>query len=423
SLQQLLLLVQDYSCLSGEHFELASGVEGSGFDKATSLEQTHRLADTMMQFTIDLLREMQRDNSKDNVILSPFSIALALSQLALGAANQTEKHLLEALHVEALPCLHQMLSSVRKELTKTVLDMAARIYLQKGFEVKEKFLEDSERFYGAKPETLSGDGEDDLLAINNWVKEATNGQIPSFLTELPQSVVMILLNAVHFQGFWRHKFSPSLTAPDMFRLNDEFMVSVEMMKAQKYPLSWFTLDDLDVQVAKFPFKGNMSFVAIVPNQFEWNITQVLVSLNQAELRSRFPREKPTLVKMPKLHLDYQVELNQALRRLGLGELFSRPDLQHISEGPLFVSSIQHQSALRLAEDGVEASAATGVLMSRSISTFSLNQPFVFIIYEETTGIPIFLGNIQNPNPSAPQQRIEQQDSPDDKNVVQGVIPK
>uniref|UniRef100_A0A8D0L569 Serpin family F member 2 n=1 Tax=Sphenodon punctatus TaxID=8508 RepID=A0A8D0L569_SPHPU len=374
-------------------------VEGSGFDKATSLEQTHRLADTMMQFTIDLLREMQRDNSKDNVILSPFSIALALSQLALG-------NIPKPVGSRASPSGYFFFCT----------------YSQR-FEVKEKFLEDSERFYGAKPETLSGDGEDDLLAINNWVKEATNGQIPSFLTELPQSVVMILLNAVHFQGFWRHKFSPSLTAPDMFRLNDEFMVSVEMMKAQKYPLSWFTLDDLDVQVAKFPFKGNMSFVAIVPNQFEWNITQVLVSLNQAELRSRFPREKPTLVKMPKLHLDYQVELNQALRRLGLGELFSRPDLQHISEGPLFVSSIQHQSALRLAEDGVEASAATGVLMSRSISTFSLNQPFVFIIYEETTGIPIFLGNIQNPNPSAPQQRIEQQDSPDDKNVVQGVIPK
>lgn len=69
-----------------------------------------------------------------------------------------------------------------------------------GFEVKQMFLEDSERFYKAKPVTLSGNNEADVVAINNWVKEATKGQIPSILSELPASTVMVLLNAVHFKG-------------------------------------------------------------------------------------------------------------------------------------------------------------------------------------------------------------------------------
>lgn len=34
----------------------------------------------------------------------------------------------------------------------------------------------------------------------------------------------------------------------MFHLDEEFGVSVEMMKAQKYYLSWFMLDSPDVQV-------------------------------------------------------------------------------------------------------------------------------------------------------------------------------
>lgn len=66
--------------------------------------------------------------------------------------------------------------------------------------MKEKFLEDSEQFYGAKPVTLSGIEEDDLAAINKWVKEATNGQIPTFLQQLPANTVMLLLNAIHFHG-------------------------------------------------------------------------------------------------------------------------------------------------------------------------------------------------------------------------------
>lgn len=37
-----------------------------------------------MKFSIDLLREVQQENDRSNVILSPLSIALALSHLALG---------------------------------------------------------------------------------------------------------------------------------------------------------------------------------------------------------------------------------------------------------------------------------------------------------------------------------------------------
>lgn len=79
-----------------------------------------------------------------------------------------------------------------------------------GFEVKEKFLEDSEKFYEAKPMTLSGISEDDLIAINKWVKEATNGQIPTFLQQLPENTVMLLLNAIHFHGELHRPYFSSL---------------------------------------------------------------------------------------------------------------------------------------------------------------------------------------------------------------------
>ncbi|XP_069729991.1 alpha-2-antiplasmin [Phaenicophaeus curvirostris] len=408
---------------SGEN--ASSEKEGEAEDKNCEVpwKKSQKLADGLMRFSIDLMKEVQLESHRTNVILSPLSIAIALSHLALGAENQTEKRLLEVMHLESVPCLHHMLGTLRRRLTESTLSLASRLYLQKGFEVKEKFLEDSEKFYAAKPMTLSGISEDDLVAINKWVKEATHGQIPTFLQQLPASTVMLLLNAIHFHGFWRTKFNVSFTGPDVFHLDNEFVVPVEMMKAQKYPLSWFTLEPQDIQVAKFPFKTNTSFVVIAPNQHTWNTSRVLQNIPYKQLCRLFPREVPTAVKIPKIKLDYQLELNKVLSQMGLRELFTSPDLQKITDEPLFVSSIQHQSTLELKEDGVEASAATSVAISRSVSSFSLDRPFVFIIFDDETGIPLFIGCVQNPNPNAAPQRKEPRDSSESTDVNKHPMPK
>ena len=69
-----------------------------------------------------------------------------------------------------------------------------------GFPIKDDFLEQSERLFGAKPVKLTGRQEEDLANINQWVQEATEGKIENFLSELPDNTVLLLLNAIHFHG-------------------------------------------------------------------------------------------------------------------------------------------------------------------------------------------------------------------------------
>ncbi|NWV00775.1 A2AP protein, partial [Upupa epops] len=421
------VLAGDVSCHEQPLLGETASSDEEGEDEEECCEMTWkkspRLADGLMRFSIDLLREVQLESNGTNVILSPLSIVLALSHLALGAVNQTEKHLLEVMHLESVPCLHHMLGTLRRRFTESSLSLASRLYLGKGFEVKEKFLEDSEEFYGAKPMTLSGISEDDLIAINKWVKEATKGQIPTFLQQLPGNTVMLLLNAIHFHGFWKNKFDASFTGPDVFHLDNEFVVPVEMMKAQKYPLSWFTLESQDIQVAKFPFKSNMSFVVIVPYHYTWNTSHVLENFPYKQLCRLFPKEVPTTVKIPRIKLDYQLELNKVLSQMGLQELFTNPNLQKITDDPLVVSSIQHQSTLELKEDGVEASAATSIAISRSVSAFSLNRPFILMIFEDETGIPLFIGSVQNPNPNAAPQLKDARNLHETRENLEDPMPK
>lgn len=57
-----------------------------------------------------------------------------------------------------------------------------------------------------------------------------------------------LLNA----GFWRSKFDPNLTKRDVFHLDEQFMVPVEMMEAHSYPLRWSLLEQPEIQVSGIP---------------------------------------------------------------------------------------------------------------------------------------------------------------------------
>ncbi|KAM6163004.1 alpha-2-antiplasmin [Rhynchocyon petersi] len=382
-------------------------------------EQTRRLAKAMMAFTADLFSVVAQASNSPNLILSPLSVALALSHLALGARNQTLQRLRQALHMDSQSCLPHLLSQLCKDLDPGAFRLAARMYLQKGFPIRDDFLEQSEQLFGAKSMSLTGRQEDDLANINQWVKEATAGKIENFLLELPENTVLLLLNAIHFQGLWRSKFDPSLTQRDTFHLNEQFTVPVDMMRAYKYPLRWFLLEQPEIQVARFPFKNNMSFVVIMPVQFEWNVSQVLANLSWDTLNHPSMQERPTNVRLPKLRLKHQLDLVATLSQLGLQELFQAPDLRGISEQSLVVSSVQHQSTLDLSEAGVEAAAATGMVMSRmSPSSFIVNRPFLFFLSEDTKGLPLFVGYVRNPNPGGEPELKEQQDSPNIKDSSQ-----
>ncbi|XP_018413153.1 PREDICTED: alpha-2-antiplasmin [Nanorana parkeri] len=427
-----------FSTRTTENAEMTSPVDlkyddSSEDDKVSSSENTcngdlsreemRKFADAMMTFSKDLLKQVYLESTSPNVVVSPLSIALGLLHLTLGAEKETEKELLQTLHVESLPCLHEKLQKISKRLVQTALSIAARIYVQKGFQIKKSFLEKSEKLYRSKPVNLGPSMKENVKSINKWVSDATKGKITNFLTSIPEEVVLILLNAIHFKGIWKNKFDPSQTSEDTFFVNDEESKLVDMMHAALYPLSYHMVEKLDSQVARLPFKGNMSFVIVMPYQTEWNVSNILDKLNKSELYSRFHKQKPTTLKVPKLNLNFKLELTRALSNLGLGKLFTDPDLGRISNEDLVVSSVEHQATLDLNEDGVEAAGATAILTSRSLSTFSVNRPFFFFLIDDNTGVVLFCGYVRDPKPDSLKKKREPSLNPEIKFLHKGSIPK
>lgn len=361
----------------------------------TSQQIKRAVGNGIMKLGLSYLESLKPSPEQPNVIISPLSLSVALSQLMLGAMNETEELLLQHLHADELPCYHTALSTLLHNFQKRSLPIASRIYLQTGFEPKPEFMEDSQKLYDSEPATLTTVNE-----VNEWVKKATDGYISEFLTSLPVNPVMMLINAMHFKGEWLTRFDPKFTSTEYFYIDEMQLVNVDMMLGAKYPLSIFTHVELDAQVARFPFKGDRSLLVVMPTSGHVNMSAIVAKLNISDVYTRFPRERNMQVKLPKFKLEFNQDLQDAMTSMGLGMLFSKPNLGRISDGPLFVSSVQHMSSVEINEEGAKAAAATSVVISRSNLSFTVNQPFFFAIMDDLSQTPLFMGVITNPNPGA-----------------------
>ncbi|KAM9332745.1 alpha-2-antiplasmin [Pholidichthys leucotaenia] len=367
--------------------------EAEGCRGNLSPEDHRALGKSIEQLGLKLLENLPVSPEHPNVILSPLSLAFALAHLTLGAHNETEKLLLQTLHAHDVPCYHHLLGSLVPHFSHKSLEVAARTYVRPGFQVKLSFIEDSLARYQSQPVPIVSVEE-----VNQWVQNATKGHISSFLESIPHDVVLMLLNAVFFKGEWERQFDQEATSKGEFYLDKENSVSVDMMKSPQYPLRLLHHPELQAQVASFPFKGNTSFLIVLPSG---NFSMLLNKLNISDLYKRLPQVTLMQVSLPKVKLDYRQELQGALTSMGLGSLFSGPDLSGISDEPLRVSSVLHATTVELSEEGVEASAATVVTSMRSVSVFSVNSPFLFALVDDASLAPLFMGIITNPAPNGP----------------------
>ncbi|XP_019729848.1 serpin peptidase inhibitor, clade F (alpha-2 antiplasmin, pigment epithelium derived factor), member 2b [Hippocampus comes] len=360
-------------------------------------EATDAIATAIRKLGVQLLQNLKTTQEQPNVIISPFSIALALSQLALGAVNETEELLMQHLHGNTITCFHHAVHHILGQLRNSDLKIATRIFLRRGFTPKDDFLQESKRLYDSEPAVLES-----VKQLNDWVENATNGKMKDFLSALPPNMLLMLINAIHFKGEWEARFDPRFTTTGAFFLDDKHMVNVDVMESSKHPLSFLFDSELESQVASFPFVKGMSFLVIMPMSGHVNVSSLAPKLNITSIYARLPKQRVVHVKVPKFKMEYAQELQEVFTKLGLGDMFSSPNLADIADGPLLVSSILHKAAMEINEEGAEASAATTVVISRSSNpVFYLSHPFLFALVDDKTHVPVFMGVINNPNPGAP----------------------
>jgi serpin B len=218
---------------------------------------------------------------------------------------------------------------------------------------------------------------------------------------------MVLLNAIYFNGIWSKKFNDNGTKLRNFRKIDGSNIEVPMMS--KEDTLEYAFNDL-FQAIRLPY-GNKQYnmVVVLPSEGKSSkdVIDELNAENWNNWMKSFANEDHVVVQMPRFKFAFNLELKEALKKMGMEQAFSPAlsDFSGISGDPdLFISSVIHKSYIDVNETGTEAAAVTAITFTTtSVGPepvkkiyFIVDKPFVFAITEKDTGAILFIGEVRNP---------------------------
>ncbi|MBF2077302.1 MAG: serpin family protein [Synechococcales cyanobacterium T60_A2020_003] len=373
------------------------------------------VATAQNQFGFKLFSEVMQEDSGQNVVISPSSVAIALSMLYNGADGTTQAAIAQALELQSFSIedVNQanaaLITSLESADPQVKLNIANALWGNEGTSFEAAFLQQNAEFYQAEIATLNFADPLALQTINTWVSEQTQGKISEILSSLQLDDLLVLVNAIYFKGSWTRAFNPDLTSDRPFFLLDGREISHPQM-TQSGEFSYLETDQF--QAVKLPYgNGRMNMYVFLPRQtdsIEGAVDDFYSSLTEENWQAwnqRFQRRDGTL-SLPRFTAEYDTSLNEALSALGMAIAFNpgEANFDHLSPQPASIDSVQHKTFIDVNEEGTEAAAATSVTIAPTsmaipvIPPFEMmvNRPFFFAIYDDQTGTILFMGAMMTP---------------------------
>ena len=384
---------------------------------AGSAEDAAAAGSAINDFGMALYQRIAADDPSANLVVSPASIALALSMARAGARGQTAAEMDAILRdlgtdehaawVAALDSLLNARTGAFPDGSGEMQDVTLRIvnapFAQRGFALETPYIGALGERFGAGLRLVDyvTAAEAARVAINGWVSDETEERIPELLAQgaVDEMTRLVLVNAIYLKAAWQTPFGDGATAPAPFTRLDATTVDVPLMHTSgqfQYAAGtgW--------QAVELPYVGGkLSMVVIVPD----DLAAFDKTLDGAALAGIVDRlsSREVILAMPKFGIESKLELAPVLAALGMPTAFSdTADFTGITkEQALQISAVIHQANIDVDEKGTEAAAATAIVMRATAMpaepvTLTIDHPFLFALRDQESGAVLFLGRITDP---------------------------
>jgi serpin B len=376
----------------------------------------HNLVDGNNAFALDIYNSLRSENG--NLILSPYSISLALAMTYAGARGETESQMAQALHFPPQDQLHPSFNALDLALEKTPIDLdknqepmklniANAVWSEQTLPFQEDFLDVIAVNYGAGVHLADfiNQAEPARKEINNWVSSETEDKINDLLPKdsVGPDTRMVLVNAIYFKADWLTQFDANSTGDGKFHLLDGSEVTAEMMHEGMFGVPYMQGDGY--QAVELAYAGETAAMDIIlPDT--GNFEAFDSSFNKDTLDKIINGMQPASVALglPKFKFTRDFSLSDALIGLGMSDAFDRglADFSGMTgDKDLFISNVVHKAFVAVDEEGTEAAAATAVIMEATGAimhdvNLQVDRPFIFIIRDTVNGQILFIGRVMNP---------------------------
>jgi serine protease inhibitor len=358
-------------------------------------------------FGLELIARVASEDDRPNVVLSPLSASMALGMTLNGANGATFDSMRAALgfgeldQAEINDSYRELIDLLRDLDPAVRFEIANAVWARDGVPFHEAFFDAVASAFDAAVESRDFADPATVDAINAWVEGKTDGLIDSIVEELDDALVMLLVNAIYFDGAWTTQFDPTDTREEPFTREDGSTVEVPMM----------TMDDVEVNrgygadysAVELPYGGGAySMVIVLPGE-QTPARTWLAGLDAgawAALVEGLTPGELDLLAVPKYTVSFDAYLNDALRAMGMDVAF-RPGADFTRMSPdgdqLCIEFVRQKTFMEVDERGTRAAAVTAVGVGYvSFTGFVVDRPFVVAIRERLSGTLLFIGLIGDP---------------------------
>ena len=355
-------------------------------------------------FTSNIIKLTNRDN-KDNFLISPYSIKVALNMLKEGADGNT------------LAQINKVLANTKvANIDNPNIKIANAVFISNRVKdiVEESFVNTIKNNYQGE---VLYDNFKTPKVINDWVNEHTNKMIPKLLDSMEPNFVAGLANAIAIDVKWAYQFDCPLTTKEEFTKKDNTTMNVQMMhhSYETSDVSYFDNDKTLGVILPYTADTNLEFVGFIP---KGNIDNYLNSVTSTELANigqdaiSAGNKLHIELSLPRFKYDFDLKTFRGiLQEMGMTDAFIEgvADFSKIipkDKDEVSVSEAIHKTAIDLNEKGTKAAAVTyfglkdsAAIIPEDFKTvkIELNKTFVYMIREKTTKEILFFGVVNTPN--------------------------
>ena len=340
----------------------------------------------------------------ENTLLSPLSVLYALSMTANGANGNTLAQM-EAVLGESVGQLNGWLGTYD---TGENIALANGIWIKDdpAFTVNQDFLQTNANYYGAGIYKAPFD-DSTVQDINGFVEEKTDGMVKAILDEIPDEAVMYLVNALSFEAGWMENYEAYQLNRRAFTKEDGTEQNAELMYSEE---EWYIEDENATGFIKYYEDYRYAFVALLPRE-GLPVAEYVQGLTGEAVQSILANRRmvPVQAAIPKFESAHSAPMNETLKSMGMSDAFDEKvaDFSRMgshAEGNIFISNVIHKAFISVAEKGTKAGAATSVEMAaptaaapqeREEKTVILDRPFLYMIVDMSTNLPVFIGTLMD----------------------------
>jgi len=348
-----------------------------------------------LAFATDLYPRLAANGQ--NIVFCPPGVAGLLAIAGTGSRGSTRTAILSVLH----------LPGASKRTLEAFGDWRARLASKSDDRITLEWTS-----------TVLSDSSHPLLAaFQDIARLKFNAEIPS-VPSLGPGTGLILKSHVHFFGQWTYAFPVADSKPGPFFLGTGGKVSVPFMHSETRFKFFhetgrlFGLGPGGMSLLELPYgNGTYSMVVILPDR-RTGLADLEGSLSAATLERWLKaldgsEPTPVILSLPRFDTRSELGLTDALTSMGLGPAgkINVADFSQLSSEPTFISEVMQIATIKTDETGTEATADTVIVLSPlgiggppppEPRVVKVDHPFVFLIRDNTTGAPLFIGRISDP---------------------------